>query len=300
MLSRNELIDIYAQDRWAQRIGTEITTLTDTHIELHLPFRQQNMNLGGRMHGGVIGSILIDSAKLLAQAYCEKDSALSFRLVDFQINYFKAGGPEPLKTVATVTRKTREFLFARCEIYNQQNETLAAADVLIRIYTPSAIPAPTRHQQGDSKKATLVADEIAKNAPNYHLVEIFNNMMAPIYPGSYVHYMSEGYAEMTQEDFPDQYDYQGNISAGQLLLFFDNVSGCSGGSLAEEFGMAVTLTIQASFCEPARNENLIGTSKAYYREDGMTNNEVHIYGAETGHLKMFGTMTHLARSLRKK
>ena len=78
------------------------------------------------------------------------------------------------------------------------------------------------------------------------------------------------------------------------------MSGCSGGSLAEEMGMAVTLTIQSTFCEPAVGENLIGVSKAFYREEGITHNDVKIYGENSRRLKMFGTMTHLARPFQKR
>lgn len=296
----NDLQDLYLNDQWGKRLGIEISDVTSENIRLHLPFKQQNMNLGGRMHGGVLASLLVDSAKLLAQSHCLTNPGLDWRLIDFQINYLKAGGPEALEAVAKVTRRTREFLFCRCEIRNlQSTEPLATSDVLIRIYDPSLIPSPTTHQQGVFEPKLLTAQSIAENAPNKNIVDLFNQMMEKLYPGSLVHYMNDGHAEMIQGDFPEQYDYQGNIAAGQLLLFFDNVSGCSGGSLAEEMGIAVTLTIQATFCEPARNEQLIGISKAYRREDGLTHNDVKIIGSESKRLKMFGTMTHLARPFKK-
>lgn len=296
----NDLQALYLNDQWGQRLGIAIREVSPSVLRLHLPFKQQNMNLGGRMHGGVLASLLVDSAKLLAQSLCLSAPNLEWRLLDFQINYLRAGGPEDLDAVATVTRRTREFLFCRCEIHNQQSpEPLAVADVLIRLYDPANIPAPTTHQQQAFAAELLTAPSIADKAPNKPLVDMFNQMMGKLYPGTLVHYMNEGHAEMTQADFPEQYDFQNNIAAGQLLLFFDNVSGCSGGSLAEEMGIAVTLTIQATFCEAARNEKLIGISKAYCREDGLTHNDVKIIGSDSKRIKMFGTMTHLARPFKK-
>lgn len=295
-----DLQEIYLNDRWGKRLGVEISEVTADKIRLHLPFKQQNMNLGGRMHGGVLASLLVDSAKLLAQSHCLTTPSLNWRVIDFQINYLRAGGPEALEAVAKITRRTREFLFCRCEIHSlQSTEPLAVADVLVRIYDPNLIPNPTTHQQQAFEPDLLTAQSVAENAPNKNVVDLFNQMMSKLYPGTLVHYMDDGHAEMIQEDFPEQYDFQDNIAAGQLLLFFDNVSGCSGGSLAEEMGIAVTLTIQATFCEAARNERLIGISKAYRREDGLTHNDVKIIGSESRRLKMFGTMTHLARPFKK-
>lgn len=290
----------YGKDKWGQRLGIEICELIqDESIQLVLPFRQTNMNLGGRMHGGVIASLLVDSAKLLAHASCIDKAGLSWRVIDFQVNYLKAGGPEPLTAVAHVTKRTREFLFCRCEVLNSGNEVLAISNVLIRIYSPGNILPPTVHQQTQTLSNRLTAQEIADAAPNKSLITMFNQMMEPLYPGSVVHYMLDGHAEMIQHNFADQYDFQGNIALGQLLLFFDNVSGCSGGSLAEEMGIAVTLTIQSTFCEPSSGENLIGISNTFYREDGMTHNDVKIFGETSQRLKMFGTMTHLARPFKK-
>ncbi|PCJ18672.1 MAG: hypothetical protein COB04_06615 [Gammaproteobacteria bacterium] len=295
-----DLQEIYSNDRWGARLGIEISDISPESIRLHLPFQQQNMNLGGRMHGGVLASVLVDAAKLLAQSQCLNNAPLNWRVIDYQINYLRAGGPEALEATATVTRRTREFLFCRCEIHTLQDSSpLAVADVLIRIYDPASIPPTTRHQQQPYQGELLTDQSIAENAPNKNMVDMFNQMMSQLYPGSTVYYMEDGHAEMIQDDFPDQYDFQDNISAGQLLLFFDNVSGCSGGSLADGMGIAVTLTIQATFCESARNEKLIGISKVYQREDGLTHNDVKIIGAESKQLKMFGTMTHLARPFKK-
>ena len=291
----------YAADKWGKRLGIQVGELTaENSLRLELPFRQENMNLGGRMHGGVIASLLVDSAKLLAHSFCIETPGLDWRVIDFQINYLKAGLAEELSSTAKVTKRTREFLFCRCEVLNPRGEVLAIADVLVRIYSPSTVPVPTTHQQSRNLDNTLVAQDIADNAPNKNMIDMFNQMMGNLYPGCVVHYMADGHAEMIQNDFEEQYDFQGNIALGQMLLFFDNVSGCSGGSLAEDMGIAVTLTIQATFCEPAAQENLIGFSNAYYREDGMTHNDVKIFGADSKRIKMFGTMTHLARPYKPK
>ncbi|PCI50572.1 MAG: hypothetical protein COB51_03090 [Moraxellaceae bacterium] len=61
----NDLQEIYLNDRWGKRLGVEISEVNPENIHLQLPFKQQNMNLGGRMHGGVLASLLGDSAKLL-------------------------------------------------------------------------------------------------------------------------------------------------------------------------------------------------------------------------------------------
>jgi acyl-coenzyme A thioesterase PaaI-like protein len=111
--------------------------------------------------------------------------------------------------------------------------------------------------------------------------------------------MGDGLCLMRQEIIPEQDDWSGQVAPGQILTLFDNTGGGAGCSLAADLGMAVTLSIQIAFCEPAAGDALVAHAQSLRREDGLTHNLVQIFGADSLRLKAFGTMTHLVRPAKR-
>ncbi|MDY6942954.1 MAG: PaaI family thioesterase [Pseudomonadota bacterium] len=272
----------------------------DQSLTLTVPFKASNMNMGGRTHGGKIATFLVDAAKLLVHAHTAQAPEKTSQLLDFQVSYLKGGGRETLTAQARITRRTQEFIFVSSVVVNSEQEPIAQANVVFRHYDADAAESPTHHNHPTLEQPPFQLPGSLEDSPHKNIVKLFNQAMKQAHPGSAVDYMAPGICRMVQADYPEQYDFQGNISAGQLLTFFDNVGGGSGSSLASEFGLAVTLTIQAAFCEPVAGEDVIGYSQAFRREQGLSHNQIHLYGADSGRLKAFGTMTHLVRPPRRR
>ncbi|MDY6812981.1 MAG: hotdog fold thioesterase [Pseudomonadota bacterium] len=299
MLTPEDLNERYAGDAWGRALGASVTATSEAQtpaLEMTLPFRAQNMNPGGRTHGGKIATYLVDAGRLLAHGLLAP-AGREARLLDFQVSYLKGGGRETLIAHARVVRQTREFLFVHCHVDNAEGEQIARSALLFRCL-PLDGDAPITHHNEPAEAPPLRTLDEMREPRMKMMVDMFNRAMSRLHPGAEVTFMGDGQAQMVQQDVADHYDSDGNIAAGQMLMLLDNTGGSSGASLAQEFGMAVTLTIQAAFIEPARGEALVANSRTCRREGGLTHNEVHIYGAQSRRLKVFGSMTHLVRGMR--
>lgn len=285
----------YAADAWGERLGAAPLAWHDAAplLEVELPFRPSNMNMAGRTHGGMLASFLHDAAKLLVWGQAESEDAALPQTLDFQIAYLAGGGREGLSARATLSRRTREFSFVHVEAINAAGECIARAQVLFRnAPTDSAVTHPNQPQDPFTALAQPSEAALTRFGP---MVKLFNQAMGRAHPGCTTEWMGDGLCRMRQDDIPEHRDWNGQISPGQILTLLDNTGGGAGCSLADDLGMAVTLSIQTAFCEPAAGEALVAHATSLRREDGLTHNLVQIFGAESLRLKAFGTMTHLVR-----
>ena len=281
---------LYAQDRWAALLGVEPFDWGRNTLTVTLPFRAGNLNMGGRIPGGKIATVLVDAQRLLTLAQAG-DPEQPVTITDFQISYLKGGGRETLTAHAEVSRRTREFVFTRGVLNNEAGTAIATASAVFRLANGDA--ATHHHQPGIAAWCSLGAGESSFQG----IIDLFNRAMQQHHPACGVTAMATGYCRMRQDPIDEQRDFAGCIAPGQLLTFFDNVGGGAGSSLATEFGMAVTLSIQASFCEPVdAGQPIVGEAVSFRRQAGLTNNQVRIWGVDDARLKVFGNMTHLVRS----
>lgn len=295
MLETSLIQQRYGADAWGQRLGVEPVAweTPGTRLRVELPYRPTNMNMTGRTHGGILASFLHDAAKLLVFGQADSENAALPQTLDFQIAYLAAGGRETLTAVAELSRRTREFSFVFVEARNAAGEGIARAQVLLRnAPTGAAVTHPNQPQ--DPFTALLAPSDtaLARFAP---MVKLFNQAMGRAHPGCSTEWMGDGLCLMRQTDIPEHQDWAGQIAPGQILTLLDNTGGGAGCSLASDLGMAVTLSIQTAFCEPAAGEALAAHAASLRREDGLTHNLVQIFGADSLRLKAFGTMTHLVR-----
>jgi uncharacterized protein (TIGR00369 family) len=295
MLTVETLKTRYANDSWGTRLGVDpvIWREATRALEVRLPYRGGNMNIAGRTHGGMLASFLHDAAKLLVWGQSERDTDPLPQTLDFQISYLAGGGRETLTALAELSRRTREFSFVAVEARNEAGTAIARAQVVFR-NSPSGAAISHPNQPEGALPALPRPSEAATGhfAP---MVKLFNQAMGRAHPGCSTEWMGDGLCLMRQESIPEQNDWAGQISPGQILTLLDNTGGGAGCSLATDLGMAVTLSIQAAFCEAAAGEALVAHAQSLRREDGLTHNLVQIFGAESLRLKAFATMTHLVR-----
>ncbi|MGB5235502.1 MAG: acyl-CoA thioesterase domain-containing protein [Candidatus Macondimonas sp.] len=299
MLTVETLKARYTNDRWGTRLGVEPLAWRESPraLEVSLPYRVGNMNMSGRTHGGMLASFLHDAAKLLVWGQSEQATDPLPQTLDFQISYLTGGGREALTAVAELSRRTREFSFAAVEARNEAGTAIARAHVVFR-NAPSGA-AVSHPNQPEGALPALPQPSDAATSRFAPMVKLFNQAMGRAHPGCITEWMGDGLCLMRQEIIPEQDDWAGQVAPGQILTLLDNTGGGAGCSLATDLGMAVTLSIQTAFCEPAAGEALVAHAQSLRREDGLTHNLVQIFGADSLRLKAFGTMTHLVRPAKR-
>ena len=121
----------YRLDRWAGAVGLQIEAVSDDRLRLRVPYSEDNMNLGGRLHGGVIATALVDAGKLLAR-WLASDASVEITPLDFQIFYLRAGGRHPVTAEVRLLRRTRTVLFLEGHAAHEDGRTLATAALSLR------------------------------------------------------------------------------------------------------------------------------------------------------------------------
>ena len=79
-----------ADSAYSKALGVELESVSDSTVELRLPFRESNSNPGGALHGGVAASLSLIGSQGLSRSVLGAEAG-PFHTVAFHINYRLAG-----------------------------------------------------------------------------------------------------------------------------------------------------------------------------------------------------------------
>ncbi|HYW93591.1 MAG TPA: hotdog fold thioesterase [Gammaproteobacteria bacterium] len=284
----------YRLDRWAGAVGLQIEAVSDDRLRLRLPYSEDNMNLGGRLHGGVIATALVDAGKLLAR-WLASDASVEITPLDFQIFYLRAGGRHPVTAEVRLLRRTRTVLFLEGHAAHEDGRTLATAALSLRTFD-----AALRGRDEDHTDLAAAMRLVpGRQALEHPLGELFNQRFQRAGRPVRIGHLEQGLGYIDQEPEARIEDDTGTVAPGYLLLLFDRMGSVVSGTWARERVMSVTVSMQLSFCGPATRAPLrvIGRTQRHYGE--LSHNRVEIYARESGRLLLSGQVTHLLRPQRR-
>ena len=83
-----------------KKLGAELLECEPERIKLHLPFREENANFGGALHGGIAGSLISIAALQLGAVQNGRPSATAeATIVSMDVQYLSAAISEPVEAV---------------------------------------------------------------------------------------------------------------------------------------------------------------------------------------------------------
>lgn len=114
-------------------LGVELLDYNQERVKLHLPFREENSNFGGALHGGIAGS-LISIAALQLGAYQDGGPSADSEatIVNMDIQYLSAAISEPVEAVGAVLKKGKELTFIGVDVFKQGDKPVARGSVMVR------------------------------------------------------------------------------------------------------------------------------------------------------------------------
>lgn len=277
-------------DAWTERLGLAPRDPGDDSAGVALPFREHNLNLGGRLHGGVLATALQAAGRWRARASLAAGAGAPPIPTDFQIFYLRPGGRDDVVARAHVLRQTRSTAFLTADVHDSHGHHLAssaqsfrtgeAADSAVEDYDPGPPAIPERAAQ--PPLAAYINQRYEREGQRCRLV-----------------HLEPGLGFLDQPLEPWLCDDQGAVASGYQLFLADRIASVTATAFAEERVLSATVTMQLCHCGSAPAEPLLAVARTLSRRAGLSHNEVTLHGRDSGRLVLAGQVTHLIRARRE-
>jgi uncharacterized protein (TIGR00369 family) len=126
-----EIKDWVESSAYSNALGVQLDELTEEGAALHLPFKEENSNPGGALHGGVYASLSIIGAQANARQVLGGDVG-PFHTTAFQINYLSAAINEGVRAKARLLRRGKELAFVEVVCTSDAGKDVSHATLMIR------------------------------------------------------------------------------------------------------------------------------------------------------------------------
>lgn len=276
-------LSLYKNSGWGNKIGA-LASVDQNCIRIELPYDDMNLNSdGGVVHGGIISTILHDVGKLLTYETFDAIEPAAIDTLESQVNFIKAAKEVDLVATAEVVRQTKFLLFTRCVARNSSGEAVAVGHFIYRVC-------------GDEEPRDLHCDNV-KNRFKEGVVgmnplgEMMNPSIKKRHPGLSIAAMAEGECIFKLENLLEVRDEFGYVSRGAELLILDNAAVFGSFSVVADARKAATVDLKVSFCDRAKDEDVLAYGVSLKHRGNIVNNQVFVVGADSGKLISMGTMT---------
>ncbi len=270
---------------WTRNLGLSLVCRTAREATIELPAREQNINLAGRLHGGVIATALLEAGRALIGG-TEPGARLPDPL-DFRIFYLRGGANEVHTARASLLHAGRSYAFIEATLHAADPERpLARATYCLRM--PGQSTEPPR----------CFSDEAAAELPavdDHPVAAALNRRYAEQGRGARVIALSDGQTRVEQTLAPAVLDAGATLAPGYLLLLIDSVGSMVSYTDAGKIAVAATLGLDAAFHAPVIDEPVIATGRRLTRQNDVFHNRVVLHGQDSGLRLATATVTYLLR-----
>jgi uncharacterized protein (TIGR00369 family) len=116
---------------YAAALGVEVAAVDGDRATLRLPFREENANPGGALHGGVAASLGVIGAHAVTRAALGEESG-PWHTPALHLSYLAAAIREPVAAEARLLRRGKELCYVDVEVATGEGKPIARAAVVTR------------------------------------------------------------------------------------------------------------------------------------------------------------------------
>ena len=269
-----------ADSAYSKALGVELESVSDSAVELRLPFRESNSNPGGALHGGVAASLSLIGSQGLARSVLGAEAG-PFHTAAFHINYLAAAINEGVTATATLERRGKELCFAHVAARSDEGKPIAQAAVAVRGRQGKA-GVVTRRAAGD--------DGEVDPGP---MGERVGGLGFIAGRSIEVELMKGGRSRLVMPWKKSNGDVDGCTHEGAALALFDTAGAMAAWA---ETGpgrfKASTPSIQAQFLAPVPALDLVAFSHVEQRDDEIFWSEVEVASAQDQRVFVRGTVVY--------
>jgi uncharacterized protein (TIGR00369 family) len=256
--------------RW---LGVEAIRGDAPELRVSLPYREDNSNLGGTLHGGVLASLVIIAARAAAVQAMAGARDADVQLVGLTVQYLGAVSRQDAEARAQVLRTGRNLCFVGIEVLDGSGQRVTQAQATLRIAadaaTASCDPPPDE---------VIVPAEASEPSG---IARMITRMGFISRLGLSIDRMADGEAALHLPWRSELSDGRGQHHDGALAALFDTTGAMSAFAMGNASGMkAVTPALHLAVLGDSRGQALHGYARTLWQRDELYVCEVRICASD--------------------
>lgn len=265
---------------YAETLGIALEELADGRARLALPFREDNANPGGALHGGCAASLAVVAAGALARA-AQGEEAGPWHSCALQVGYLAAAVGEDVAAEAKLLRRGRELCFTEVTVASAGGKPVAHASVAVR---------GGRGAVAEGLPAAAGDDGAAEPGRMGPAVEKLGFIAAR---GIRIEHMTGGTSRLRMPRRPGDADRAGGVHEGAVLALLDTAGAMAAWA---ETGpgrfQASTSAIQAQILAPAPAGELVAYGRMAARDREIFFSDVEVAESASGRVFARGSVVY--------
>lgn len=265
---------------YSMALGVQIKQLNDDNAELYLPFKEQNSNPGGALHGGVYASLSVIAAQANARQVLG-EAVGPFHTTGFQINYLSAAINEGVTAKARLLRRGKELAFVEVTCTSDAGKNVSHASLMIRGRKQAeAVPGYPPRINTSGNNSGDMGPAIADMVP-------FIKQR-----GIKIEHMQDGAARLIMP-WQDKHHDNDATHEGAALALMDTAGAMAGWALTGAGPYkASTPAMQAQIVATPPAEELIAHAQVTHRDNEIFYADVEVSGATSKTVCVRGTILY--------
>jgi acyl-CoA thioesterase len=275
-----QLADRFARVPYVRTLGAAVAALEPDRARLHVPYRDQNANRTGTVHGGLLASLIGAGASLVVATGVEDGATLT--TVDLAVHFLAPATREGVVADARIVRRGREIAFVEVAVATDAGVPVARGLVACR----AGRDAEPRGAVPGGAPPEVAADALCwSRVSGSPFTSRLGVTSAPLEHGRALAVLPYG---------PDVADGEGRVHEGALASLADSAGGASAWSVVgfARAGSASTVAMHLSFDVSVRDEDVLAAATTPWRAGAVLVNAVTFWGRTSGRPIGAGTVTY--------
>jgi uncharacterized protein (TIGR00369 family) len=267
---------------FARFLQVRVGQVNHEQAVLCLPFREDNANPGGVLHGGAIGSLMHMAGALAAWTGIDLPAEPAVHTVNLAVQYLAAARHEEVAAEAMVLRRGRDIFFLEITVRGAAQQLISKG---LMLYRAAQYMAPMR---------------LYRRPPPPAMPPVPNSPPV-IEPGKqdFTHKLqittvshSPGSVRLSMPYVSAHCDEQGNVHPGALAALLDTAGTYAAWSMVQRQGSrGATVGMQLSYPDVSQ-ANVIAEAHVERRAEEIFCSLVQVRAASTGHLIAVGNVDY--------
>lgn len=267
---------------YSNALGVQLTDLTDEGAVLQLPFKEENSNPGGALHGGVYASLSVIGAQASARQVLGEDVG-PFHTTGFQINYLSAAINEGVTARTKLLRRGKELAFIEVTCTSDAGKDVSHATLMIR-----------GRKGATATSGPAMAIDAAGSNPGDMGPAIANMVPFIKQRGIQIEHMDGGYARLMMPWLDSHLDdVSGGTHEGAALALLDTAGAMASWAVTGAGAYkASTPSMQAQVIEIPPAEDLVAHARVTHRDNEIFYSDVEVSGVNSKTVCARGTILY--------
>jgi len=287
---RKAWADRFAATPYVERLDCRLASFEQDRIRLELPFRVENSNPGGALHGGIHASLVAFAGALAAESGLESPDDYEAGIVDLSVAYLAAAVGEEVRAEGRVLRRGREIVFTQTTVENAEGRPLARG-----LLTYRAVPREQAQRASSDDPEPECIDPDAFTQGPLDPGPMGRALAGAPFMGSLmsVDHMAGGLARLSMPARKEALGADGSHHPGALAALLDSAGAMASWSMVPPGPhKAMTPGIQVSFTGPSTGETVVALARNLRKHAESFSNRVDLVTAEGGRPVAQGLLTY--------